>query len=140
MKLVTKSPAQEIFESFCEYYNNRKLDEILDLFACNTKVWGTAEDEYIVGQESLKKQLERDWRQSEKSEIHIKSFVPAVDNAIWAAAICQAKITLHDTEYIFDHLRGTIIIAKEEDMWRISHMHSSFPDYRNVEGSSFPIS
>jgi len=140
MKLLRKSFAQEIFESFCEYYNNRKLEQIVDLFTINTNLWGTAEDEYIAGREGVKKQLERDWRQSEKSEIHIKSFVPAVDNAMWAAAICKAKITLNGKEHVFDHLRGTIILKKEKTTWRIAHMHSSFPDYRNVEGNSFPIS
>lgn len=139
MKLLRKSLAQEILESFCEGYNHRNLKQTLALFTFNANIWGTAEEEYITGRENMRKQLERDWSQSEKSEIHVKLFVPTAGNTTWAAAICQAKITLHGKEHIFDHLRGTIIIEKEENMWRIAHMHSSFPDYRNASNNSFPI-
>lgn len=67
------------------------------------------------------------------------SFVPTPVNSLWVAAICHAKIITDGKEHIFEHLRGTIIIEKENDIWKISHMHASFPDYRNAENQSFPM-
>lgn len=111
----------------------------LQLFTVNSNQWGTAEDEYLKGINDIQKQLERDWGQSEKSEIHIQSFVEFPLDANWAAAVCQVRITTGGKEHIFDHLRGTIIIERENDIWKIAHMHASFPDYRNEAGSSFPL-
>jgi hypothetical protein len=79
------------------------------------------------------------WSQSEKSEIAVVSFVPTPADALWTAAVCQAKITIDGQEHIFENLRGTIIIENENGVWKISHMHASFPDYRNAEQGSFPV-
>jgi uncharacterized protein (TIGR02246 family) len=139
MKLLEKNIAQELFQTFCDGYNHRDLEKLLKLFTENTNQWGTAEDEYMTGHTGIKKQLIRDWNQSEKSRIHVKSFVPTSFDANWAAAVCQAVITINGTEHTFDHLRGTIVIEKEDNTWRIAHMHASFPDYRNSAGNSFPL-
>ncbi len=67
------------------------------------------------------------------------SFVSTPIDALWAAALCNAKITIDGKEHIFEHLRGTVTIEKENGVWKISHMHASFPDYRNAQNGSFPV-
>ncbi|MES2217761.1 MAG: nuclear transport factor 2 family protein [Pseudomonadota bacterium] len=139
MKLPEKKLAEQLLTKFCDGYKNRDLPGLLKLFTKNTNMWGSGVDEYRVGLKQVEEQLKRDWSQSEKGEIEIVSFVPAPVDALWAAAVCNAKLTIEGKEYTFEHLRGTIVIEKDEDGWKISHMHASFPDYRNAEHGSFPV-
>lgn len=92
-----------------------------------------------MGHAQLTEQLQRDWSQSEAGQIKIIRFAPTAPNAVWAAAICQAIVTIQGVEHVLDHLRGTIIIEKEDGHWKIAHMHASFPDYRNPVEGSFPV-
>jgi hypothetical protein len=139
MKLPEKKLAQQILLKFCEGYKKRDLAGLLKLFTKNTNMWGTGLDEYRVGLKQVEEQFKRDWKQSEKGEIELVSFVPAADDAFWAAAIFTGKVTVNGEQHIFKDLRGTIIIENDDGEWKISHMHSSFPDFRNPENGSFPL-
>lgn len=139
MKSPREKPAEQLFNKYCEGYKKRDLVFLLNLFAKNANSWGTGIDEYCVGLTQLAEQFKRDWSQSEKGEIEIVSFVPTPDNVLWAAAICNAKVTIDGKKHTFGHLRGTITIDKEDGIWKIFHTHASFPDYRNPQNSSFPI-
>ena len=138
MKIRDQNKATQLFVKYCDAYKQRDLAAILKLFTHDCNLWGTAEDEYRVGLKALEAQHLRDWSQAEKGEIQIMSFVTSPVDANWAAGICKALITVEGEQYEFDHLRGTIIVKKENDDWKIFHMHASFPDYRNHLGDSFP--
>lgn len=138
MKMPEIRLAEYIFNQFCEKYKNRDLGSLLKLFTKDINLWGSGIDEYRVGLKQVEEQLKRDWSQSDKTIIEVISFVSAPSNALWAAAVCNAKVTIAGKEHIFEHLRGTIILEKEEGVWKIAHMHASFPDYRNAENHSFP--
>lgn len=135
-----KNKAQQLLQQMCDAYKQRNMALMLSLFTSNASMWGSGIDEYRLGLKQIEQQLLRDWAQSEASEIIIVSFVPSTAEDLWAAALCQAKITINGEEHLIDELRGTIIIAQEDNRWKISHMHASFPDYRNPEEGSFPIS
>lgn len=138
MIIIEKIP-QTLLKQFCKSYNNRDLQGVLRLLSKDINLWGTAIDEYRIGIKEIESQLQRDWSQSQASEIEILKFIQTPPEALWAAAICRAKITIDDQQHIFDHLRGTITIAKENNEWKITHMHTSFPDMRNPTNHSFPI-
>ena len=139
MKISEKNPAEQLLHHFCVGYKNRDLPFLLNLFTKYTNVWGSGLDEYRVGLKQVEEQFHRDWSQSEQGTIEIVHFVPAPDHALWAAAVCNAKITIEGQEHVFEHLRGTLTVEKEDGAWKIAHMHCSFPDYRNAENSSFPV-
>lgn len=139
MKLPETNRAQTIFNQFCTAYQNRDLATLLSLFTKNSNMWGSGVDEYRVGLQQIEEQFKRDWSQAEKCEIEVVSMIPSTPDALWMAAVCQAKITVAGEVHVFEHLRGTIIIEEENGCWKISHMHTSFPDYRNAENNSFPI-
>ncbi|MBN9226491.1 MAG: nuclear transport factor 2 family protein [Legionella steelei] len=139
MIMPKRKPAEQIFQQFCEGYAQRNLPLLLSLFTQNTNVWGSALDEYRVGLKEIEEQFKRDWSQSEQGKIEVVRFVPTADNALWAAAVCNARVTIEGKEHLFEHLRGTLMIEKEEGVWKIAHMHCSFPDYRNAENGSFPV-
>lgn len=138
MKIPEKNLAQQLFLQFCELYKQRDLKSLLNLFAKNVNCWGTGVDEYRVGLKEMEAQLKRDWSQSEKGELEIVSFVPAPQEAMWAAARCNVKVIIAGKELMFADFRGTLIAEKEKGKLKISHMHASFPDYRNADGASFP--
>ncbi|MCW8409021.1 nuclear transport factor 2 family protein [Legionella sp. PATHC035] len=139
MKRPEIKPAEQLFKQFCDGYEQRNLPLLLSLFTQNSNVWGSALDEYRIGLKEIEAQFRRDWSQSEQGKIEIIRFVPTPDDALWAAAICNARITIEGSEHLFEHLRGTLTIEKEEGIWKIAHMHCSFPDYRNPEQRSFPV-
>ncbi|MFA5959979.1 MAG: nuclear transport factor 2 family protein [Tatlockia sp.] len=134
------NPAEKLLIAFCKGYHNRNLPFILELFTQQTNVWGSGVDEYRVGHAELSEQLKRDWSQSEAGQIKIVRFVDSPKNSNWAAAICQAHIIIEGQEHVFNDLRGTVTVEKENDIWKIAHMHASFPDYRNPVDGSFPDS
>ena len=138
MKLPEKSKALQIIEGYCEAYKNRDLPTILNSFTKNCTLWGTGIDEYRVGLQEVEAQHLRDFSQSDRGEIQILSSVPTPLDALWTAVVCKALITINGMEHVFDHLRGTIVISKENGLWKISHMHASFPDFRNPQNNSFP--
>ena len=139
MKFKELKKPEQLFNDFCKGYKDRDLDFLMSLFTKNINMWGSGLDEYRVGLKAVEEQLLRDWSQSQKGEIEVLSFVPTTAEALWTAALCKAKVIIEGKEYIFDHLRGTLVIEKEGGLWKISHMHASFPDYRNAEGGSFPV-
>lgn len=100
---------------------------------------GTAADEKRVGLNQIENQLKRDWSQSEAGEIKILSFLPSLDSATWACADMETTITANGKAHHFKDFRGTVVIEQEDGVWKISHTHFSFPDYRNPEDGSFPI-
>lgn len=139
MKIPEKRPAEQLFQQFCEGYKNRDLPFLLSLFTQNSNVWGSGLDEYRVGLSEIETQFKRDWSQSEQGEIEVGEFIPAPHDAPWAAAICTAQVTIEGKTHVFEHLRGTLTVEKENGAWKIAHMHCSFPDYRNPENNSFPV-
>lgn len=139
MKMREDKPAELIFRQFCLGYKNRDLDYVLGLFTEDTHMWGSGVDEHRVGLKQVEEQLIRDWQQAERSEIEVVAFIPTLPTDLWAAALCRAKITIAGTEHVFEQLRGTLMIKRESSLWKIAHMHASFPDYRNADDGSFPV-
>jgi ketosteroid isomerase-like protein len=139
MKFKALKKPEQLFQDFCKGYKDRDLSFLLSLCSKNINMWGSGLDEYRVGLKEVEEQLKRDWSQSESGEIEVLSFVPTVGDALWTAAHCRAKVKIEGQVHTFDHFRGTLVIEKEEGIWKISHMHASFPDYRNAEGGSFPV-
>ena len=136
---MPESPAEQLLRQFCEGHKKRDLPFLLSLFTRNSNMWGSGLDEYREGIKEIEMQILRDWSQSEHAEIEIIKFVPVPQNALWAAAFCNAHVTIEGKRHTFEHLRGTVIAEKEDGVWKIAHSHCSFPDYRNVENGSFPV-
>jgi len=139
MKLKELSPAENLFMQFCQAYKARDLKAVLSLLTKNINMWGSGLDECRSGLKEAEIQFKRDWSQSEKAAIEVLSFVPTDQNALWAAALCKARLRINGQDHVVENLRGTLVIEKEDGQWKIAHMHASFPDERNSENSSFPV-
>lgn len=140
MKILQHHMAHLLLLDFCKGYSERKLQKVLSLFTQNAHVWGTGTDEDYIGVKEIERYLKRDWSQSESSCIEVVSWVPSYfEDFTWAAAVCKATIIIEGTSYVLDNLRGTVVLEEEDGVLKISHMHASFPDSRQPEGSSFPL-
>jgi ketosteroid isomerase-like protein len=139
MKLMTSSIPEELLHKFTHYYSKRDMESILSLFSKDATMFGTGRDEYRVGTQQIKDQLERDWSQSEAGSLRLKRHLHSSKDGIsWGASVFEAEITIDGTPHIFDNLRGSVFIEKDDSgEYKISHMHASFPDTEQAEGSSF---
>lgn len=139
MIIKETKPAEQLLHQFCDGYKRRDLPFLLNLFSEEATIWGTGIDEYRSGLNEIEMQFHRDWSQSDKGEIQIQHAIPTTANVLWVAAVCLAQITIEGTTHSFEHLRGTLIVEQINGVWKIVHMHCSFPDYRNAENGSFPV-
>lgn len=141
MKRPEENPAVTLFKKFCEHYNNRNLEGLLSLFCRDheTLSIGTGVDEWLSGLDGIKKQVLRDWSQSEKSRIiPASTFHFSETPTCWTAADCGAEVTIQGQTLSLSHLRGSLVAIQEKGEWKISLMHASFPAANQAEGSSFP--
>ncbi len=141
MKVLSHHNAHRLFLEFCKAYTERDLQKTLSLFSKKAHLWGTGEDESRQGLVEIEAQLKRDWSQSETGKLEIISWIePVSEEALWAAGVCRATVVIEGVSHVLENLRGTIMIEKEEGLWKISHSHASFPDVRQSTGESFPTS
>jgi len=138
--MSNKEKLSQLFHAFCQAYQARDLDKALSLFTTDTMMVGSAIDEERHGLSACREQFERDWSQSEKGEIHIESMVMGSDDDLWAYATTTARVTIDGEMHSLENLRGSIVAKEENGELKISHMHCSFPDVRNPEANSFPVS
>lgn len=138
MKKV-ENPALNLLLSYCCFYEQRTIEKIQELFCDDVVSWGTGVDEYSLGIDALKKNFLRDWSLSSSAKVSIVSNIDTdYQNPFWAAAFFRAEVVIDDELHVFENLRGTICVRQEKGMWKISHLHASFPDYRQSQGDSFP--
>lgn len=90
MKIQDREPAKHLIKKYCEYYNERRMDAILQLCAKHITLWGTGVDEFRVGLNEMKAQLERDWGQSSRSVLEIVSFVEVPERANWMGSCVES--------------------------------------------------
>ncbi|HQS83554.1 MAG: hypothetical protein B7Y25_01935 [Alphaproteobacteria bacterium 16-39-46] len=141
MKIRSQANARHVLLEFCKNYSERNLEKNLSLFSEKAHLWGTGVDENRVGLKEIEAQLKRDWSQSESGKLDLVSWVePISETDLWAAAVCRATVVMGGIPHVFENLRGTIMVEKEEGDWKIVHMHASFPDARQPAGDSFPVS
>ncbi|MFI4983918.1 MAG: nuclear transport factor 2 family protein [Rickettsiales bacterium] len=135
--MTNSTAAQQLLTQFINGYNARDMQTTLGLFKEDFSGWGSAKDEYWLGKSAMETQLARDWSQAEFGEIIVNFFAPN-SNDNWAAADCSVKLVVSGQALYVEHLRGSIVADNTEGEWKIAHFHTSFPDARNEDGSSFP--
>ncbi|HHF0525038.1 TPA: nuclear transport factor 2 family protein [Legionella anisa] len=129
MQLKQLTVAQQLFKRFCYGYNERDLNYLRSLFSGVVIMWGSGIDEYRIGILQIEEQFLWDWEQYDDSQIKLLTFIPTMPNSFWAGAHCEIKIWIDSKNYDFQNLRSTICIDLENDAWKITHLHISFPLY-----------
>jgi uncharacterized protein (TIGR02246 family) len=135
----TEAEIKAILGELAEAYSVRDLQRALACFAPDEDVvmYGTGVDERRVGLKEIRAQVERDWEQTESTELTYEWVsVSAADRVAWAAADATFRILVAG-EAMALPARLTAVFEKREGNWSIVQGHFSLPAAGQEEGSSF---
>jgi uncharacterized protein (TIGR02246 family) len=136
----TETAVKEVLESFADNYAKRDLKGVLALFAPDADVvmYGTGADEKRVGLAEIRRQVERDWSQSDTTSMTFGwTSISAAGSVAWLAADITFEANVGGQEITLEG-RLTIVLENRSGKWLIVQGHFSLPAAEQVEGESFP--
>jgi uncharacterized protein (TIGR02246 family) len=141
MKADTRTEAEikAVLGELAEAYRVRDLQRALACFAPDADVvmYGTGADEKRVGRNEIRAQVERDWEQTESTELTYEWVsVSGGDGVAWAAVDATFRIRAGGEAMVLP-ARITVVFEKREGKWLIVQGHFSLPAAGQDEGSSF---
>lgn len=135
----TEAEVTAALRDLAEAYKARTLQRALACVAPDADVvmYGTGADEKRVGLNEIRAQIERDWEQTESTELTYEWVsVSAMDRVAWAAADATFQIRAGG-EAMTLPVRITMVFENREGKWLIVQSHFSVPAATQEEGSSF---
>ena len=143
MKANAKTEAEVLsaFNEWLESYEERDLHGVMDFLAPDDDLFlfGTGIDEKRIGAEELRRQVERDWSQTEALAFNFTSHhVSAAGPVAWVAAegLGQGQAGGQEIEF---PLRMTAVLEQRSDRWFLLQAHVSVPSVAQEEGDSVPV-
>ena len=135
----TQAAVQATLQQWKDAYTQRDLDRALAVIAPNDDVVGigTGPEEWRVGPEEFRAQIERDFAQSEALSLHYEPLVVSEAGPVaWVAgrATVQARIDGQDLTLTG---RFTAVLEQRGDRWLLMQTHFSLPAGEQAEGRSF---
>lgn len=137
---ATEAAVRSVLDSFAEGYEKRDMEGVLSLFAPDTDVvmFGTGADEKRVGLAEIRRQVERDWSQSDAITLTYGwTSVSAAGSIAWLAADVAFNATIGEQELTLEG-RSTLVLENRYGKWLIVQGHFSLPASEQAEGESFP--
>ncbi len=120
-------------------YETRDAEGFLAAFATTeaVMVYGTGLDEKREGIGAIRKQIERDWAQSEAAAMRLGwTRITVRGDVAWVAADLDLTFTVAG-ERGGAPGRATFVLVREDGTWKIEHFHCSAPALAQDAGSSF---
>lgn len=135
----TQAAVQATLQQWKDAYSRRDVDGALAVMAPDADVVGigTGPDEWRVGPEAFKAQLERDFTQSEALSVDYEPLVVSEAGPVaWVAgrARVQARVEGQDLSLTG---RFTAVLEQRGDRWLLVQTHFSLPAAEQAEGRSF---
>ena len=135
----TQAAVQATLQQWKDAYSQRDLGGALAVIAPDDDVVGigTGPDEWRVGPEEFKAQLERDFAQSEALWIDYQPLVVSEAGSVaWVAgrATVQARVDGQDLTLTG---RFTAVLEQRGDRWLLMQTHFSLPAAEQADGRSF---
>jgi ketosteroid isomerase-like protein len=135
----TQTAVEATLRQWADAYNKRDLDRALALIAPDDDVVGidTGHDEWRVGPEEFKAQVERDFSQAEALSVAYEPLVVSEAGPVaWVAgrASVQARVDGQDLSLAG---RFTAVLERRDDRWLLVQTHFSLPAAEQAEGRSF---
>jgi ketosteroid isomerase-like protein len=134
----TQAAVQATLQQWKDAYTQRDLDRALAVIAPDDVVGiGTGPDEWRVGPEEFRAQIERDFAQSEALKVNYEPLVVSEAGPVaWVAgrATVQARIDGQDLTLTG---RFTAVLEQRGDRWLLMQTHFSLPAAEQAEGRSF---
>ena len=135
----TQAAVQATLQQWKDAYSRRDVDGALAVIAPDEDVVGigTGPDEWRVGPEEVKAQLERDFAQSEALSVDYEPLVVSeAGPVVWVAgrATVQARV---EGQGLTLTGRFTAVLERREGRWLLVQTHFSLPAAEQAEGRSF---
>jgi ketosteroid isomerase-like protein len=135
----TQAAVEATLSQWADAYSRRDLDRALALIAPDDDVVGigTGQDEWRIGTEEFKAQLERDFSQAEALSVDYEPVVVSEAGPVaWVAgrASVQARVDGQDLALAG---RFTAVLEHRDDRWLLVQTHFSLPAAEQAEGRSF---
>ena len=135
----TQAAVQATLQQWKDAYIQRNLDSALAVIAPDEDVVGigTGPDEWRVGPEQFRAQIERDFAQSEALSVDYEPLVVSeADPVAWVAgrASVQARVDGQDLTLTG---RFTAVLEQRDGKWLLMQTHFSLPAAEQAEGRSF---
>jgi uncharacterized protein (TIGR02246 family) len=135
----TQAAVQATLQQWKDAYSRRDVDGALAVMAPDADVVGigTGPDEWRVGPEAFKAQIERDFAQSEALSVDYKPLVVSEAGPVaWVAgrARVQARVEGQDVSLTG---RFTAVLEQRAGRWLLMQTHFSTPAAEQAEGRSF---
>jgi ketosteroid isomerase-like protein len=135
----TQAAVQATLQQWKDAYTQRDLDRALAVIAPDDDVVGigTGPDEWRVGPEEFRAQIEQDFAQSEALSLNYEPLVVSEAGPVaWVAgrATVQARIDGQDLTLTG---RFTAVLEQRGDRWLLMQTHFSLPAAEQAEGRSF---
>ena len=135
----THAAVEATLSQWADAYSKRDLDRALALIAPDDDVVGigTGQDEWRIGTEEFKAQLERDLSQAEALSVAYEPLVVSEAGAVaWVAgrARVQARVDGQDLALAG---RFTAVLEHRDDRWLLMQTHFSVPAADQAEGRSY---
>ena len=135
----TQEGVQATLQQWKDAYSQRDLDGTLAVIAPDEDVVGigTGLDEWRVGPEQFKTQIERDFAQSEALSVEYEPLVVSEAGPVaWVAgrATVQARVDGQDQMLTG---RFTAVLEHRGGRWLLMQTHFSLPAAEQAEGRSF---
>ena len=135
----TQAAVQATLQQWKDADTQRDLDRALAVIAPDDDVVGigTGPDEWRVGPEEFRAQIERDFAQSEALSLNYEPLVVSEAGPVaWVAgrATVQARIDGQDLTLTG---RFTAVLEQRGDRWLLMQTHFSLPAAEQAEGRSF---
>jgi ketosteroid isomerase-like protein len=135
----TQAAVQATLQQWKDAYTQRNLDRALAVIAPDDDVVGigTGHDEWRVGPEQFKAQIERDFAQSEALSVDYEPLVVSEAGPVaWVAgrATVQARVDGQDLTLTG---RFTAVLEQRDGRWLLMQTHFSLPAAEQAEGRSF---
>jgi ketosteroid isomerase-like protein len=135
----TQAAVEATLRQWADAYTVRDLDRALALIAPDDDVVGigTGQDEWRVGPEQFRAQIERDFSQAEALSVKYEPLVVSEAGSVaWVAgwASVQARVDGQDLALAG---RFTAVLEHRDDRWLLLQTHFSLPAAEQAEGRSF---
>ncbi|HEX5881078.1 MAG TPA: nuclear transport factor 2 family protein [Actinomycetota bacterium] len=135
----TQTAVEATLRQWADAYSKRDLDRALALIAPDDDVVGigTGHDEWRVGPEEFKAQVERDFSQAEALSVAYEPLVVSEAGPVaWVAGrvSVQARVDGQDLSLAG---RFTAVLERRDDRWLLMQTHFSLPAAEQAEGRSF---
>lgn len=138
---MTAMAVKAVLDTVAEAYATRNLTTLRRIFATDPDVimYGTGADEKRVGLAEIQLQAQRDWSQSDSSEVRFGWMsISSAGDVAWAATDAEFVIGAGGQTFALP-ARITFVLERRSGVWLIVQSHFSFAAASQEEGESFPV-